>query len=372
MKLLVIKPEISMAEGFAQFAQEFRLGEGDLVFTHGFLFDAYMKPLNLGCHYVFQEKFGAGEPSDRMVNDILREIEGLSYRRVIAIGGGTVVDIGKILCLKLPKDVLDLFDGIVPVKKECELIIVPTTCGTGSEVTNLTILEITRRHVKQGLGNNQMCADHAVLIPELVRNLPYPFFMYSSIDALIHAVESLISPKASPYTDLYAQKAIEMILKGYMAMLKNGLDYRKEIILDFMIASDYAGISFGNAGVGAVHAMSYPLGGGYHVPHGESNYEFFTAVFKEYHRRNPEGKIKQINRILSEALGCPEGEGLYDTLEETLSALIKRKPLREYGMKPEECESFADTIIEKQQRLLANNYVPFTRDEYVEMYRQLY
>ncbi len=110
-----------------------------------------------------------------------------------------------------------------------------------------------------GLGTDELFADHAVLIPELVKGLPYRFFVASSIDALIHAIESYVSPKANPYTEVFSVKAMELILKGYMQIIEKGEEYRKEIIEEFVIGSNYAGIAFGNTGVGAVHALSYPL-----------------------------------------------------------------------------------------------------------------
>ncbi len=196
--------------------------------------------------------------------------------------------------------------------------------------------------------------------------------MTSSIDALIHAIEAYVSPKANMYTEIFSVKAIEMILKGYMEILEKGEEYRKEIIEDFMIGSNYAGIAFGNAGVGAVHALSYPLGGVYHVPHGEANYQFFTEVFKTYLAKDPNGKISEVNKVLADIMNVPAGEDVYAALSNVLDQLLSRKPLKEYGMKEEEIEGFADAVISGQQRLLANNYVPLERTDIINIYKNLY
>ena len=116
-----------------------------------------------------------------------------------------------------------------------------------------------------------MYAESAVLIPELLEGLPFGVFATSSIDALVHAVESSLSPKATAYTKLFGYKAIEMIIKGYQKVVKEGKEVLPGLMSDFLIASNYAGIAFGTAGCAAVHATSYPLGGKYHVAHGESN-----------------------------------------------------------------------------------------------------
>ena len=134
------------------------------------------------------------------------------------------------------------------------------------------------------------------------------------------------------------------------------------------MASNMAGISFANAGTGAVHAMSYPLSGVYHVTHGEANYQFLTAVFQAYQEKAPEGDIGGLNEFLAGILGCGPGR-VYREIEELLGSLIHRKPLREYGMKEEEIRAFAESVEATQQRLLNQSYVKFTADEMEEIYR---
>jgi 4-hydroxybutyrate dehydrogenase len=371
MKLLQVKPQVHKFETCKDFAEFFNIGEGDFVLTNDFIYTPAMGSLNLKADVLFQEKYGTGEPSDEMINAIMKDMEGKNYKRIIAIGGGTVIDIAKLLSIKDAKNALDLFEKRIPIVKGRELIIVPTTCGTGSEVTNISIAEIKEKQTKMGLAVDELYADYAVLIPELVKGLPYKFFVTSSIDALIHGIESYVSPKSNIYTELFSVKGIELILKGYMEIVEKGEEYRKEIIEDFVVGSNYTGVAFANTGVGAVHALSYPLGGKYHVPHGEANYQMFIEVFKTYYKKNPNGKIKDINKVLSDILGC-DIANVYEALSTVLDKLLARKPLREYGMKVEEKETFTDNVIAGQQRLLANNYVPLSREEMISIYNNLY
>lgn len=371
MQLFALKTRLSRFDTFADFAQEFQLTERDLVITHAFLHEPYMKGLNLRCHVVMQEQYGAGEPSDVMMNRILQEVRGLSYDRVVAVGGGTVIDIAKLFVLEGLEDVVAAFDRSLPLVKARQLVIVPTTCGTGSEVTNLSIAEITAKGTKMGLADDAILADDAVLIPELLKGLPFKFYVYSAIDAFIHAVESYVAPRSNPYTRLYAKAAIELILEVFQRIAQEGRDYRFERLEDMLMASNYAGIAFGNTGVGAVHALSYPLGGTYHVPHGEANYQFFTAVFKRYEAKQPQGRIQELNRLLGDALGAETGT-VYDRLDLLFGQLLAKHKLSSYGMRPEEIEAFADTVLQKQGRLLANNYVPLTRDEIRDIYQSLF
>ncbi|MCH3964511.1 MAG: 4-hydroxybutyrate dehydrogenase [Clostridium sp.] len=371
MKLLQVVPEIYKFDSTKEFVQFFNIGKGDLILTNEFLYKPFLEKYEKGAYVVFQEKYGNGEPSDEMINEIIRNIGDKKYDRVIALGGGTVIDISKLLGLKYTKDSLDLFDGKVPLVKDKKLIIVPTTCGTGSEVTNVSVAELKSKHTKKGIAGEQLYADYAVLIPEVVKGLPYKFFVTSSVDALIHASESYLSPKATPYTEIFSVEAIKLILNGYISILEKGQDYRTKIIEDFVLGSNYAGIAFGNAGCAAVHALSYPIGGNYHVPHGEANYLFFTEIFKTYIKKNPEGKIKKLNNLLSDILQCNE-DSVYEELAKVLDKLLPRKPLREYGMKEEEIEIFTDEVIKRQQRLLVNSYEPFSRQDIVGTYKKLY
>lgn len=372
MKQLFIKPEIHKLNTFLEFAKEFAIGKGDLVFTHEFIYEPIMKQLNLECDFEFQEKYGMGEPSNVMIDQIFSVIGQREYKRIIAVGGGSVIDIAKLLVLKNPRNTVEIFEKRVPLIKDKDLVIIPTTCGTGSEVTNLSIVEIKEKKTKMGLGLTELYADYTVLIPELVKTLPYKFFVFSSIDALIHAIESFVSPKSNSFTELFSIEAINKIIKGFLEILEKGQVFRFQILEDFLTASTYAGIAFGNTGVGAVHALSYPLGGSYHVPHGEANYQFFTEVFKTYNKLDPNGKIKKLNRMLASILSEKDETNIYDALERILDSMLGKKKLREYGMKHEEVELFTDSVIETQQRLLVNNYTPFKREDILGIYERLY
>ncbi|WMM25329.1 4-hydroxybutyrate dehydrogenase [Tissierella sp. MB52-C2] len=371
MRQLVVKPEIYKFNNCAEFVGDFPITEKDLVLTNEYIYQPYFGDFKLPCHVVYQEKYGVGEPSDEMIDKIFADIKDIGFNRVIAIGGGSVIDIAKLFVIKNASNTLELFEKSIPMIKDKELIIIPTTCGTGSEATNISIAELKSKGTKMGLAIDELYADYAIIIPEMLKTLPYKFFVTSSIDALIHAIESLVSPKSNCYTELFSIKAIEIILKGYLDIIEKGEDYRIEIIEDFLIASNYAGIAFANTGVGAVHALSYPVGGTYHVPHGEVNYQFFVEVFRTYNRLNPDGRIKDVNKMLADIIGTTV-ENVYDELEKILNNLLPKKSLREYGMKEEEIEEFTISVLEKQQRLLANNYTELSRDEIKGVFARLF
>ena len=259
----------------------------------------------------------------------------------------------------------------LPAVREKELVIVPTTCGTGSEVTNISILELTVRNTKFGLAVDELYPDYAVLIPELLTDLPYKFFATSSIDALVHSMESYLSPKSTSLSRKFSLMAIDLILGGYVKMAEKGQDEYKNLLPDFLTGSNYAGIAFGNAGTGYVHAMSYSFGATYHVPHGEANYVLFMAVFKTYQKKNPKGFISSLNKKLSEILKCGENE-VYEELDKLLNKVLPLKKMSEYGVKNNELDIFTKNTVESQTRLTQNGYIQFSAEQVKEIYESVF
>ena len=306
-----------------------------------------------------------------MTEAIIQDVVQTGCTRIIAIGGGTVIDIAKVLAVAGGESIDALYDMAPDLPKRRQLIIIPTTCGTGSEVTNISILNRTRLGTKMGLVGPAMYADAAVLIPQLLEGLPFSVFAASSIDALVHAVESSLSPKATPYTKLFGYKAIEMIIKGYQTIVKEGKEAVRPLLNDFLLASNYAGLAFGTAGCAAVHALSYPLGGAYHVPHGESNYAMFTGVLKNYMEIRKDGEIAVMNDFLANLLGCGTDE-VYERLEDLLNQILPKKPLRAYSVTREELKYFTKSVMETQGRLMGNNFVPLDSDRVLKIYEELY
>jgi len=372
MQGLRLVPRVFMFDTFKEFADDFKIGKRDLLITNEELYGAFAGPAGIETNVMYRGKYGAGEPTDAMIDAMAKDVKKYDIDRIIAFGGGAVIDICKILALDVPEKSVDLFTGKAAPKKIRQLIAVPTTCGTGSEVTNVAIAELIELNVKKGLAVDELYADFAVLIPETMNGLKHKFFITSSIDALIHAIESFLSPKATPFTEIFSLRAIEIIMAGYKEIAEKGEDERFKHLKEFMIASTYAGIAFGNAGCAAVHALSYSIGGAFHVPHGEANYQFFTEVFKMYKRKKPEGKIKEATKLFAGFLGCSPESDVYGELETFLNKLITKKQLREYGMAERQIDEFTDLTIANQQRLLGNNYVFLDRGEIREIFANLY
>lgn len=159
MKQILIKPEIQSYDTFKAFAAEYELGEGDVILTNEYIYSPIMAAENLKCGVIYQEKYGMGEPTDVMTEAILEEMKKYNAKRIIAVGGGTIIDIAKVLVLEGGDGIDDMYDKMASLKKGKELIIIPTTCGTGSEVTNIAVLNRTKLGTKQGMVSTAMFAD---------------------------------------------------------------------------------------------------------------------------------------------------------------------------------------------------------------------
>lgn len=373
MREILIKGQLNKFGTFKDFADEFCLGERDLIMTNEFIYKPFIEQLGLDSQIVFQEKFGAGEPSEEMLTDIFNALDPDSYDRIIAVGGGAIMDICKVLSLKRPSSVHDLYFKKFDVIPEKELVAIPTTCGTGSEVTNISVAIVKDENgntTKLGLVSDLLIPGSVCLIPELLKTLPYKPFASSAIDALIHAVESYLSPtRATMTSELYGVKAMELILEGFRQIRDEGQDSRFGYLDEYVTASCYAGIAFLQAGCATVHAMSFPLGGTYHVPHGESNYALFGKVLEKYDAIMPDGKIAEFKKTIARILGGTENDAI-GNLNALLETILHLKPLREYGFREEDIDIFTKSVIENQQRLVTNSYVPLTEELIRDIYSE--
>ena len=370
MKGFSIKTEIEEYDTFAEYADAAKLGEKDLVFCGGHTYDKYVAPLGIKVQTLFREKFGTGEPTDGMLDAILDELRGKDFDRIIAIGGGSVIDMAKAVAVAGPNDkVDDLYDHVAELKKMHPLVLIPTTCGTGSEVTNISVVNRVSKGVKMGLASDAMLADKAIMITNMLDSLPYKIFATSSIDAMVHSVESFLSPNACSISRIFSTEALKTILKCWKASAEEGgEDAWKKYAADFLKASNWAGLGFGYGGCAAVHACAYPLGSVYHIPHGQSNQLMFRDVMTKYKELKPVGKINELEESIAEALDVKAADALPE-LYKLMGEVLEQKPLKEFGVKEEDLAVFAKDVIKTQQRLLKNNYIELDESQLLEIYK---
>ena len=221
------------------------------------------------------------------------------YDLIIGVGGGSPMDIASITSVMLtnPGTVYDYF-GLNLVKNPgIPTILIPTTAGTGAEVTPNAILTDTKEKLKKAIVSPYILPKVAIVDPLLTLSMPPPVTSSSGIDALTHAIESYTSNNATILTDLFAKEAIILIGRSLRTAVANGNNLEGRY--DMSIGSLYAGISLANAGVTAVHALAYPLGGQFNIAHGIANGLLLSYVM-EFNVPGNIPKFAQVARFLGE------------------------------------------------------------------------
>lgn len=372
MQLFCVKPIVSCFDRLHDFAAEFSLGQEDLILTESVLFDSYIQKEHLPCPVILKDRYDPGEPKEEVIDAILQDIRDLPVRRIIAVGGGSVIDIAKILCVKDAYPCRRVMEQTIPMILDKELIVLPSTCGTGSEVTFGGIVTMKDTGFKTGVLAQQLSSAHAVLVPELLTGLPMKVFIHCSVDAMVHAMESYVSAtRGNEMVRAVGGRAVTLLMNGYAALAVNGEGCRPGLMKQFLTASCLAGMAVNNGGAGPVHALAYPVGETYKMSHGESIYQFLTEVFSFYERTADGPLLEELRQIKTPALqraGVYTGDPFRDT-EKLLNALYPPRRLRECGMTEADVEPFVANIFQAKQRLLAASYAPFAPEDAAAIYR---
>jgi alcohol dehydrogenase len=314
------------------------------------------------------------DPALSIVEECTNVFNEGKHDGLIAIGGGSAIDIAKSVSAYASFDgkLNELIGTDLVPQKGAPIIALPTTAGTGSEVTNISILSDTEAQLKKGIVSDYMLPDVAIVAPEMTLTMPPSVTAASGIDALVHAIEAYISVHASPITDALAIHAIRMIADNLPKAYANPSNI--EARENMATASLMAGMAFGNAGVGAVHALAYPLGGRYHIPHGVSNALLLPYVMEW-------NKIACMERFRDIAVALGENVRSLSVSEAADKAVFAMKRLGEMVHIPSGLRSFdiPETAIadmaedaSKIERLLKNNPRQLKKAEIEQIYQSAY
>lgn len=219
-------------------------------------------------------------PTVANCNDALEKLKGINAEVVIAIGGGSSIDVAKAVALLATNGgKIEEYEGIDTFEKDLlPLIAIPTTAGTASEVTNFTVITDEKREYKLTVGGVRLAPKWAVVDPVVTLTLPPSITAATGLDALVHAIESYTSKMANPITKVLAREAIRKISKNLRQAVYNGntLKYRDEMLMGSLLA----GLAFNNTRLGNCHALSHPVSAIYDVPHGVANAILITHVME--------------------------------------------------------------------------------------------
>lgn len=293
---------------------------------------------------------------------------------VIGIGGGSAMDVAKaIAVLATNKGGAVNYLGLNKVPKPgLPKIMIPTTAGTGSEVTFTAVFVRKDLKKKEGMNSPYLYPELALLDPELTLSLPPAPTAHTGLDALCHAIESYTSVNSSPMSEMFSLEAIALIAENLRTCVHDGRNIiaREKMLL----GSLYAGIGLANAGVTAVHSLSYPLGGKYGVGHGLANTMMLQAVMA-FNLPATLEKFTDIAVAMGECVdGLPEREAAYLALE-AVEALIEdcgiHATLAQFGIKEKDFPALADVAM-TVARPLENNPRKITKDDMIAIYAQAF
>lgn len=315
------------------------------------------------------------DPPEQIVQSAVAFAKNQSIDAVIGFGGGSSLDVAKIIAILADplqsqnlKDIYGVNNAKTP---RLPLIVIPTTAGTGSEVTPISIVT-TGETTKTGIVSPVLYADVAILDANFTLSLPPHITAATGIDAMVHAIEAYTSKiKKNFYSDLLAKQALSLLNKNLNRVLEDGSD--AEARQNMLLGSMLAGQAFANAPVGAVHALAYPLGGHYHLSHGHSNALVLVEVLK-FNAPNAKHEYAELMQWID-----PYSKGNTDGLCDLFIDHMQRHldysglPLKlsQMGIKHEYLSVLASDAM-LQTRLLQNNPRVMNHENALNIYQAIY
>ncbi len=315
------------------------------------------------------------EPSYLAVQKLVDQFKATGADLIVACGGGSVMDTAKLASVLVTGEygVKELLDHPGMAKKCLPAVLIPTTAGTGAEVTPNAIVAVPEKALKVGIVNDHMIADYVILDPRMIKDLPRSIAAATGVDALAHCIECFTSNKANPFSDMYALEGLDLILGSIQRACDDpGAMAEKNRM---QMAAYYGGLAIAASGTTAVHALSYPLGGRYHIPHGVSNAILLAPVMRFNEPACRERLAVVYDRCCHEGGSGPrameeKSAWVIRRLEEIVARLDIPASLRQLGVPEGDLDSLVEAGMQVQ-RLLVNNPRPVTPADARAIYRQV-
>lgn len=314
------------------------------------------------------------EPTYEQAQKLVDEFRTSGADFIVAVGGGSAMDTAKLTSLLATEKytIKDLLDDPNLGEKTVPTCLIPTTAGTGSEATQNAIVAVPERELKVGIVNAGMIPDYVILDAVMVRNLPRKIAAATGIDAMAHAIECFTSNKANPFSDLFALEAFDLIMNNIEKACDDpdAMDAKNKM----QIAAFYGGAAIACSGTTAVHALSYPLGGKYHIAHGVSNAILLVPVMRFNEPAIRDRLAVAYARVVHGEKTCTTVEEksawVVDRMEEIVRHLDIPTSLKEFGVSAEDLEGLVEGGMQVT-RLLVNNMREVTPDDARRIYQQV-
>jgi len=311
------------------------------------------------------------DPAEATILAAVQQAKEMRAESVVGLGGGSSLDVAKLVAYLAAtgENIQDIY-GIGQVKgTRLPLVLIPTTSGTGSEVTPIAIVT-TPTQEKMGVVSPALLPDLALLDPELTVGLPAHITAATGIDAMVHAVEAYASasPNNNPVSKALALEALRLIGSSLLEGVLKGADLKARSNL--MLGSMLAGQAFANSPVAAVHALAYPIGGHFKIPHGLSNALVLPHVLRFNAETDAEAYYETAVAAFPELASVPEAEralAFCDALSALSEACGLPQRLRDVGIGREVLPVLARDAV-KQTRLLVNNPRTLSENDILQIY----
>lgn len=313
------------------------------------------------------------EPSVEKGNEIVKEVRAAKPDLIIGLGGGSTIDLAKAASLVAPQEgsienYLNLTGDMKLENKKIPNILMPSTSGTGAEVTDIAVFSLGNS--KDAITDPLMIADYAIVDPFYTYSLPPKVAAASGVDALTHAIESYTSVDATPLTDNLASGAIEKIYCNIREAVWDKTNYAAKDELS--LGSLMAGLSFYNAGCAGVHALAYPLGGNFKIPHGESNAVLLPYVYDEI-IKSCSNKLSTLAPVFDIQTQGKNNMKISEEITDKLFDLVREvglpENLQHYNITENDIELLTKNAL-KQTRLLARSPLELKENEISKIYKE--
>ena len=313
------------------------------------------------------------EPEVGQVEAIFAAARQHACDLVIGIGGGSAMDVAKIVAVLLNNDVSlrDLLNKAPIARRGLPTLMVPTTAGTGSEATPNSIFLVPEDELKVGIVSPKLMPDCVILDPQMSIGLPPAITASTGMDVLTHAIECYASKKGNPFSELFALKAIALIAHSIRRAFTHGsdIDARHDMLLGAM----YGGMCIATSSTTAVHALAYPLGGKYRIAHGISNAILLPYVMR-FNSVGNEGKFRDIAVAMGLDVSALSDENAAKAMIDNLFALNREleipTDLKRWNITGADLETLVEGAA-KVTRLLDNNPRPMSKADIRAIYSQL-
>ncbi|MCB2113543.1 MAG: iron-containing alcohol dehydrogenase [Parvularculaceae bacterium] len=336
------------------------------------LINAALKSLNAeGLDFLLFDEIEADPPA-RIVRGAVEAARARKADGVIGFGGGSSMDTAKIVAalLNSSQDLEDIYGAGNIKGARAPLVLLPTTAGTGSEVTDIAVVT-TDDDQKMGVLGDQMFADIAILDPELTYGLPRYVTAATGVDAMVHAIEAYTSRhRKNPVSDALAREALRLLSSNIVEACK--APSNREARANMLLGAMLAGQAFTNSPVGAVHGMAYPLGALFHIPHGASN-----ALMLEPVLRFNASAAAHLYAELGDVIGAEATGGFAERCEAFIGKLMAivtetgvERRLSNLGVSHNDLPRMAEDAI-KAERVMRNNPREVTYEDALRMYGEV-